>query len=476
MAEPEISKSMSTATEKANSKNSGKSIADESAELASLKEILFRDERDELATLQKQLEESQLDEDSLAELLPGAVRTSSAQDEQLGSALGPLIGSALGASIKQDPEQVVDAISPIMGPAIRNSIRQAIEEMTQSLNKAMEYSVSPKGLKWRWEAFTTGKSFAEVVLINTLLYRVVELFLIHEETGLLIQHASIKANENPDADLTSSMLTAIQDFARDSFGADADESLNTVSIGDQTIWIQSGPHAYLAAVIEGEAPSAYRVQMQECLEKTHRDYAKPLEEFNGDNRQFASLKPLLGDYLNSAFEEDEKKEKEQPKPEKDLTKKAGKWPWILGSLAFLAGIWLLMSWQGRREQLQNATRLLAKPDAVSLEIEKGTLYISGEARHDWIGDTRRLAPRLLDFDSVDTSQLTNLDQPWIDYLSRLRALPGIIVTSSEQNNGQYTIEGIWDPVSDNNPERIMKDFAINSANVTHRWSVVRLSQ
>lgn len=466
---------MSTATSKATNKNVNKPIESENAELASLKDILFRDERDELATLQQQIADSKLDEETLSEMLPGAVRASSGRDEQLGSALGPLIGSALGASIKQDPEQIVDAISPIMGPAIRDSIRQAIQAMTQSLNKAMEYSVSPKGLKWRWEAFTTGKPFAEVVLLHTLLYRVEELFVVHKETGLLIQHAAIAKHDNPDADVTSSMLTAIQDFARDSFGAEDNESLSNVTIGGQTIWIQDGPHAYLAAAIEGEAPNSLRVQLQECLEKTHRDYAKPLSEFSGDNRQFASLKPMLGDYLISAFEEEAAPE-EKPRKIEAKSKESNKWAWILGSIALIAALWFLSSYLGHRKQLKNATRLLAVPDAVSMRIDRNTLTLQGEARHSWIEDTKRLAPRLLEFDSVDTSQLTDLDQPWIDFISKLRSLPGVVVTNSEQSDGQYAIEGIWDPANGNDPEQIMKEFAINPENVAHRWNRVRLSQ
>ncbi|NJM53355.1 MAG: hypothetical protein HC846_08145 [Blastocatellia bacterium] len=55
--------------------------------------------------------------------------------------------------------------------------------MVQSLNQSLEHSISPKGLRWRIEAWQTGKSFAEVVMLNSLIYRVEEVFLIHRETG-----------------------------------------------------------------------------------------------------------------------------------------------------------------------------------------------------------------------------------------------------------------------------------------------------
>ena len=119
------------------------------------------------------------------------------------------------------------------------------------------------------------------------------------------------------------------------------------------------------------------MKMQECLEKTHRDYAKPLGEFDCDNRQFASLKPFLGDYLVSAFEEDTKKAK--PKPEKTPPKNSAKWPWVVGTIALLAGLWFLSSLSGQRKQLKAARRMLATPEQVTMEIKRNTLHIKGEA-------------------------------------------------------------------------------------------------
>ena len=77
-----------------------------------------------------------------------------------------------------------------MGPAIRQAIRQALQSLTQSLNQTVEHSFSLKGLRWRIEAWTTGRPFAEVVLLHTLRYRVEQAFLIHRDTGLLLQHVA----------------------------------------------------------------------------------------------------------------------------------------------------------------------------------------------------------------------------------------------------------------------------------------------
>ena len=79
--------------------------------------------------------------------------------------------------------------------------------------------MSKQGLKWRFEALRTRKPFAEVILLHTLVYQVEQIFLIHKDTGLTLQHVVSKAELANDPDLVSGMLTAIKDFVQDSFGA-----------------------------------------------------------------------------------------------------------------------------------------------------------------------------------------------------------------------------------------------------------------
>jgi len=105
-------------------------------------------------------------------------------------------------------------------------------------------------LKWRLEAIRTKRSFAEVVLLHTLVYRVEEIFLIHTQSGILLQHVGAEANHGKDPDLVSGMLTAIQEFVKDSFNSQTGEMLDTLRMdGDHSVWIEQGPHAMLAAVI-----------------------------------------------------------------------------------------------------------------------------------------------------------------------------------------------------------------------------------
>jgi len=246
----------------------------------------------------------------LAHILPNAIRQASevqaqqqaASDkvdklevdvEELSSSLKGPVERSLRQSISDDPHSLANALFPIMGPAIRKSINESIKGLINNINRTVERSLSPQGVKWRLEAMRTGRSFGEIVLQKTLVYRVEQVFLIHRETGLLIKHQHLEGIEMGDSDAVSAMLTAIQDFIRDSFSASKKEELDSVDIGEFTVWLERGPYAVLACVMRGTAPYAFRSTMRALLELMHARYGHVLERFEGDTSNLEIFNPIL---------------------------------------------------------------------------------------------------------------------------------------------------------------------------------------
>jgi OOP family OmpA-OmpF porin len=174
--------------------------------------------------------------------------------------------------------------------------------LVRSINSAVEHSLSPRGIKWRIESWRTGVPYAQVVIRHALIYRVEQAFLIHAETGLLLAHATTPELKVPDADLISGMLTAIQDFVRDSFRPGEGATLRTFSVGEHTVQVEAGPLALLALVIRGEAPEAVLRKQQDTLETIHLQFASALDEFNGDASQFRSAHTLLEECLETVVD------------------------------------------------------------------------------------------------------------------------------------------------------------------------------
>lgn len=252
---------------------------------AELTRLLIGAERDRLTRVERRLDDPSLGLDAVSDALPDAIHRR-AKDPALGAALGPVVGEAIKASVRRDPQPVVDAIFPVIGPAIRRAISSAFGELVQSINTTLEHSFSPRGIGWRIEAMRTGKSFAEVVLRHSLRFRVEQVFLVHRVTGLLVTHVSAPGVKALPPEMVAGMLTALGDFARDTFEMSVQEGLDSFALGDLTVWVEQGPAVMLAAVIRGHAPLALRETLQQAVEEVQRVHATDLDAFATSGRAF----------------------------------------------------------------------------------------------------------------------------------------------------------------------------------------------
>ena len=288
--------------------------------LEELRQIVLGQEQAILARLQQQIDDPERFAEAVSRILPAAILQAAARDERLGQVLAPTVESAAQSSIRKDPRTLVNILYPLMGPAIRKSIAETLESTVSSLNQALKHSLSWQGLKWRLEAYRSGSSFAETVLKHTLVYRVEHVFLIHKRTGLLLEHVTADDLAARDPQLVSGMLTAIQDFVRDSFSAAGDEGgLDTLRLGELLLWCEEGPHAFLVAVIRGTPPERLHELLRDTLASIHGTKREALDGFDGDASAFADVRDQLAECLQ-----------QQAKPARQGT---SPWLWIIPLVA-----------------------------------------------------------------------------------------------------------------------------------------------
>lgn len=344
----------------ANQQLSANLSADEEETLTELRDLLFGPE------LQERLKKTQVLAEDVSRVLPEAIILRTLQDEQLTKAVVPTVEQAIQNSVKQDLNVLADSLFPVMGPATRKAVSTALKSLTESMNQTLDRSLSPESFKWRLEALQTGKSFAEVVVLRTLVYRVEQVFLIHRQTGLLLQYAVADAVAAQDADLVSAMLKAIQDFVQDSFSVSQNEGLNTLEFGELTIWIEQGPQAILAGVIRGNAPQELRLVFQTTLENIHKKFRSALHSFQGDDAAFESTQQ----YLEACLQTQYQAKKDKPSPIL----------FILAGLIFCSlGLWGWFSFQERQRWTTFLEKLNSQPGIVVVNAEKhwGKYFISG---------------------------------------------------------------------------------------------------
>jgi OOP family OmpA-OmpF porin len=181
--------------------------------------------------------------------------------------------------------------------------------MLGSFSKSLEFSLSPRGIKWRIEAVRSGKPFSEIVMLHTVVYRVEQIYLIHSETGLVLANLVNKGVHDRDADMISGMLTAIQDFARDCFTTadDTSSSLNSLDMGGYTVYIERSPLAYIACVVRGQAPKELLTKLRETLEIILVKFNDNLQGYDGDDTPFVAATPYLEDCFEEKFVGEKKK-------------------------------------------------------------------------------------------------------------------------------------------------------------------------
>jgi len=401
----------------------------ENLEQIQIKELVYRLSRVELALtrlndLETQLNDPERRARETAKVLPQAIRQASQPlDAQNTNEVGELTESlqkpveyCIRQSISKDTRPFAEALFPVMGPAIRKSINESFKTIIQSINNSLEQSLSWQGLSWRIEGWRSGRPFSDIILQHTLIYRVEQVFLIHRETGLLIQHLHQDSVETTDSDAISAMFTAIQDFTRDSFSASKTEELDSVEIGEYTVWLERGPNAVLACVIRGVAPYRFRNIMRSTLESLHARYGTLLRQFSGDSVPLQPCRPLLEKTLQS-----------ETKSERKKSRVSLKLMAILGVILLALIGWGYFHFE-YQQRLTNYIQALQKAPGIvviSTKHQDGKLLVYG-MRDPLADDPQQIAQHYhLNDDDIESQWTPYLDltTPFIELRARQRLEP-----------------------------------------------------
>ena len=109
-------------------------------------------------------------------------------------------------------------------------------------------------------------------------YKIQEMYLIYNDGRMISSLMDEEAKV--DSDIMSSMLTAINDFVKDSFQTSG--NLGSIDYGENQIILERGKHIILASVVYGEANRDLRSRMGRALTKIEGDFGSKLRSWDGD--------------------------------------------------------------------------------------------------------------------------------------------------------------------------------------------------
>ena len=351
-------------------------------ELSELRALLLGQQIVELEELRRRLDEPDVRAAEVSRVLGRAIALATKESQGLQRSFYPIVEQALKISVAKNPGILTTSLAPIIGETVRKAVANAFRNLVESINVMVERSFSWKALRWRLEALRTGKSFGEIVVLRSLNYKVQQVFLFQRQTGAVLQYVAAPGEGISEAELASSMLTAIGDFVSDAFTGKQSQELGVVQTDDFTLWIHHGPQALLAATIVGTPPPELKNVFARENELIHREFAPQLASFSGDASVFDGARPHLQNCLlgHSA-----------------ITKKNSRpWGWAVAALVLLLAVGALaMFVHQRNSRWQHyLARLDSEPGIVVTSAQKGWGHYSIAGLRDPLAtDPQQLASK-----------------------------------------------------------------------------------
>ncbi len=259
--------------------------------LKELQDILLRQDKEYLTETVKSV------------INEAAARRIAENRDEVAVTLAPVMGQAIREQIRDAQSDIVDALYPVIGRSIQRAVAEAMRGLARRVDDNLRQTFSMRRLVRRIQGRLHGLSDADLLLRDTLPFRVKEVFLINRASGLLLAHLSDDPAHTTDRDLVSGMLTAIRDFVHDSFGTEQEGELDEIQYGEVRILVEPGPWAYLAVVVDGIEPADLRHKMRGALSDVNRDYASVLAEYDGDPSGLAGVEDHLRPLLFASGEE-----------------------------------------------------------------------------------------------------------------------------------------------------------------------------
>ena len=265
-------------------------------DLSALRNILLGAERDDIDALKERLDDPALHAQDVSRVLAEAIVLRSGDGDALTEAFMPVVVEALKLAIEREPQAVAEALEPLIGPATRGSTRSAFRDFAATKRRGLEEALSPRRLRWRWQAIQTRQPFSEIVLLHTLVYRVDEVVLVHDNSGLPLLHAAGPRVRSPMP--IAQIVSAINSVARDSTAA-PEGSLGRLEVGGRMIFVEAGSRAAIGAVVRGVANEQLRSRLQVVLDSIHEGYDDQLRRYRVEPGEFEGARPLLETCLMS---------------------------------------------------------------------------------------------------------------------------------------------------------------------------------
>ena len=126
-----------------------------------------------------------------------------------------------------------------------------------------------------------------------------EVFLM-TPTGLLLKHYTRRLRPDQDEDILAGMLTAVQNFVRDSFD-EAGGRLNEIRFENYDILISHRKNVVVAAIISTKKPERLRNQLNNVTDDLELRFGDQIKNWSGDRAELGGVDAAMKRFLSGKY-------------------------------------------------------------------------------------------------------------------------------------------------------------------------------
>lgn len=223
-----------------------------------LKEILLREDRDEILELRNILENREQLDKRVSPIVEDHI---SFLKKHFPEEYKKAVDQQISEKLKHSQDEILAVLYPAMGQMIKKYIALQFELLRESIDHQIQSQIRKGPMGWVRRKIL-GLRESDWVLNQVGGPKIEEIFVIQRDSGILLGSASVSTLM--DQDLVAGMLTAIKAFAEDAFQRGV-KNLQLIEYDTFSILLQTFPQYYIAMALTGPLTAADRDQLTSDL-------------------------------------------------------------------------------------------------------------------------------------------------------------------------------------------------------------------
>lgn len=258
--------------------------AEEKMLLTTIKEILLKDDRVALSTIEDVLN----DPVKLSERITPIINYHlDALRHQFPKEYERSVERMIEHKLRESQDDLLNVIYPVLGKMVRKFVSQQFQTLKDGIDERIRNVFSTKGFLGRMRGVLTGVKDSETLLSHLDGASIEEVYVIQRDSGLLL--GSYSRNQTIDRDLIAGMMTAIKSFVEDAFLREREE-LEFIQYGTYKILIQSFHSYYISVALGGSLSASEKEHLSNLvLEFAEKELSTKGKKWE-DDEQFISIK------------------------------------------------------------------------------------------------------------------------------------------------------------------------------------------